>query len=281
MKVQKRFLIALYAFTSCVAGGWVRAADSAAMQRPADGPATHNMVVLGEKTIYLSHLPMFQEADRGPMPHRYQAILEVTFANQEQYVKDRREQQAKLYTLNPEDFVLPDLVSTDPSRRPLRSFRAKAIFRGHLERKDRKPILFNEELSVDRVVHFREFDGNAKPPSELEYFFFGKGPELFLAHRITKAPDFDQILAVEVSGHTFSDEELAKGVPVRFPGRANTVATRLNEKQRATGELQIDNPPAPKKIEVEVGAELYFEEGELRLPPNFGTTAEEKLAGFP
>jgi hypothetical protein len=281
MKVQRRFLIGIYAFTSCVAGGWTRAADSAAMQRPADGPATHNMVVLREKTTYLSHLPMFQEPDKGPMPHRYQVILEVTFTNQKEYVKDRQEQQAKLYTLTPEDFVLPQLVSTDLTRQPLRSFKANAIFRGHLERPDRKPILFDEKLSVNRVVHFREFNGSAKPPSELEYFFFGKGQELFLAHRITKAPDFDQILAVEVSGHTFTDEELAKGVPVRFPGRANAVGVRLKEKQRARGELQIGNPPASNEIQVEVRAELYLEEGELRLPPNFGTTAEEKLAGFP
>ena len=131
------------------------------------------------------------------------------------------------------------------------------------------------------MVQFREFDQNAKPSSQLEYFFFGKGQELFLAHRITSAPDFDQILAVKASGHTFSDEELAKGVTVRFPGRPNTVATRLKAKQRVTGEVEISTLPTPQKVQVEVGAELYLEEGELRLPPEFETTSEEKLAGFP
>ena len=45
-----------------------------------DHPATHNMLVIGEQTVYLSHLPMFQEKGEEPMPHRYQAILEATFA---------------------------------------------------------------------------------------------------------------------------------------------------------------------------------------------------------
>jgi len=38
------------------------------------------MLIVGEKTVYLSHLPMFQEKGQPLMPHRYQAILEVTFA---------------------------------------------------------------------------------------------------------------------------------------------------------------------------------------------------------
>jgi hypothetical protein len=100
------------------------------------------MLVVGEETVYLSHLPMFQEEGKPPMPLRYQAILEVTFAKQERYVKDRREHRTtNIYTLNPEIFVLPELASSDPQHQPLRSFKAKAIFRGHLERDDRVPIL--------------------------------------------------------------------------------------------------------------------------------------------
>ena len=70
------------------------------------------------------------------MPHRYQVILEVMFAEQEEYVKDRLAQQIKIYTLSPEQFVLTELMSTDPSRQPLRSFKAKRVFRGHLEREE-------------------------------------------------------------------------------------------------------------------------------------------------
>ena len=38
--------------------------------------AAHNMVVVGEHRIFLSHLPMFMA------PHNAQVILEATFAKQ-------------------------------------------------------------------------------------------------------------------------------------------------------------------------------------------------------
>jgi len=284
MKVRKRFLFGVSTTAIALVLLWAgkRGTACAAEQHPADPPATHNMLVVGEETVYLSHLPMFQEKGGPPMPHRYQAILEVTFAKQEGYVKDRREHRTtKIYTLNPESFVLPELVSSEPQHKPLRSFKAKAIFRGHLERDDSVPILQDVEVSVKRVSHFREFDPKAKKSPQLAYLLFGKGQELFLAHLITVPPDFDQILAVKVTDHKFTNEELAKGVTVVFPGTTNAAASRLREKQRVAGEMKVDNVPAPKKIQVEVNREFYFEEGELRVPPDFKTTSAEKQAGFP
>lgn len=285
MKVRKRFLFGVSTTAIAVALTllWAgkRGTACAAERQAADPPATHNMLVVGEETVYLSHLPMFQEKGEPPMPHRYQAILEVTFAKQEGYVKDRREHQTtKIYTLNPEIFVLPELVSSDPQHKPLRSFKANAIFRGHLE-KDGVSILQDVEVSMQRVIHFREFDPKAKKSPQLEYLLFGKGQELFLAHLIKAPPDFDQILAVKVTGHQFTNEELAKGVPVVFPGTTNAAASRLKEKQQVAGEIKVDNVPAPKKLQVEVNREFYFEEGELRVPPDFETTSAEKQAGFP
>jgi hypothetical protein len=240
------------------------------------------MLVVGEESVYLSHLPMFQETGEPPMPHRYQAILEVTFANQDGYVQDRRgHRMTRIYTLNPENFVLPELVSADPHHTPLRSFKARTIFRGHLERQDSVPILRDVEVSVTRVVHFREFDPKAQKPARLEYLLFGKGQELFLAHLITAPPDFDQILAVRVSDHRFTDEELSTGVPVVFPEATNAAASRLVEQQRVVGETSVDKAQPPKKIQLEVTRELYFEEGELQVPPSFQTTATERQAGFP
>jgi hypothetical protein len=286
MKVRKRFLfgVATTAVAFVLALFWAgeRGTARAAEQHPADPPATHNMLVIGEETVYLSHLPMFQEEGEPPMPHRYQAILEVTFAQQEAYVKDRREHRTtNIYTLNPEIFVLPELVSSDPQHKPLSSFKAKTIFRGHLEREDRIPILQDVEVSVKRVIHFREFDPKAKKSPQLEYLLFGKEQELFLAHLITAPPDFDQILAVKVTDHEFSNEELAKGIPLVFPGTTNAAASRLREKQQIAGKIKVDNAPAPKTIQVEVTREFYFEEGELRVPPDFETTSAEKQAGMP
>jgi hypothetical protein len=240
------------------------------------------MLMIGEETVYLSHLPMFQEPGEPPMPHRYQAILEVTFPSQESYDKDRRAHRStSIYTLNPEELVLPDLVSSGPQRKPLASFKVNEIFRGHLEREDRVSILKGGKVSVSRVIQFRQFDPNAKTPASLEYLLFGKGKELFLAHQIAVAPDFDQVLSVKIAGHPFTDDELAQGVPVAFPGKKDTVAERLKAKQRVQGDARLASSSTPRKIDVRVVKELYFEEGELRMPPTFNTTPEEQRAGFP
>lgn len=48
-----------------------------------DSPNIHNMLVVGNETVFLSHLPMFkglnEQATDYTSPHRYQVILEVNF----------------------------------------------------------------------------------------------------------------------------------------------------------------------------------------------------------
>jgi hypothetical protein len=250
-----------------------------------DPPATHNMLVIGEKAVFLSHLPMFGASDPTKddfSPHRFQVILEATFTDrnknaQDAYAEDRRKHPSmKIYTLNPEKFVLSRLAAFNP----LSSFKG-AVFRGHLERPGNEKISEDVVVDVKKVIHFQEFDPRAKKPSQLEYLLFGKGNEVFLAHLITQPPDFDQILAVKVTGHAFTDEELAKGLQVIFPGTTNAPAKRIRQKQRAVGEIKLGSDPAPKRIQVEARREFYFEEGELRLPPTFKATVNEKRAGFP
>jgi hypothetical protein len=111
---------------------------------------------------------------------------------------------------------------------------------------------------------------------------FGNRGELFLAHWITRPPDFDQVLSAKVVGHQFADEELRHGVRVAIPGRSNAMHQRLRSNEVATGEIQLHGAGAPGtlKIELETGVEFYFEEGELRSPATFSQTMEEQSAGF-
>ena len=234
------------------------------------GPvATHGMLVVGEETVYLSHLPMFNHPS-----HDIQAILEVTFTNEGDdpeaaYTNDRKETQTRVYTLEPRQFFLPDLVSTDPDHPPRRSFRGM-IYRGHFERfpddfeKERNRIT-DAVVNILNVVHFRKFDPDAQELSQLQYLLFGKGSERFLAHRITKPPDFDQVLPVQVSGHEFTEEELRRGVPVAVPGRANSSSERLTQGDQVAAEAQRGEAEDPETVEIQIeaGTEFYFEEGEL------------------
>ena len=270
-------------------------ANIALLNLPAtDAPATHNMLVVGEQTAYLSHLPMFDGLNRQKTdfrsPHRYQVILEATFTDGSRnltdvYTADRKNNpRVKMYTFNPALFVLPDLDPAGSS--PLRKFRGNTVFLGHLERdgkvfigSDNAPGAGLFDVNVVSVVHFHKFVPGAPKPAQLQYILFGKGAETFLAHFITAPPDFDQIISVRVSGQQFTDDDLKRGIKVSFPGKANSSTGRIREKQQAAGTFVIAGN-SPKPLKVEAVREFYFEEGELFVPPNFDPTREEKRSGF-
>lgn len=236
--------------------GWPNAVASAE-----DPARSHGMVVVGEQTVFLSHLPLFER------PHNFQVILEATFTKpgsdpQADYVADRKRKRVNPYTLEPEAFVLPKLAASPP----LRSFKA-SIYRGHFEKlKDRKldaaRIGEDVQVTVTRVVHFRRFDPAAAKPAQLEYLLFGKGGELFLAHLITRPPDFDQILSVKIPNQTFTDEELGQGVSVVIPGRPNSVSKRIMGTGAVTAQIKAAGGGAPKTLKLQPGTELYSEQGE-------------------
>jgi hypothetical protein len=97
---------------------------------------------------------------------------------------------------------------------------------------------------------------------QLEYFLFGKGQELFMAHVITKPPDFDHLLSVQVAALQLTDEELRHGVPLKFPSRANTVESRINANDhKLSGVMEVAGKPVP--VEIEPDVEYYFEAGDL------------------
>jgi hypothetical protein len=243
---------------------------------------THNMMVVGEKTVFLSHLPMFHSE------HRFQVILEATFRRKEEtldhiYTEDRRSHsRVKMYTVSPADrFVLSRLFA--PEAQPaIRDTFQGTVFRGHLERGG-KPIngMEGTEVHVARVVYAKELRPADAKAEKLEYILFGKGQELFLAHRITQTPDFDQLVAVQVdSQHDFTDAELNRGVIVTVPNRENAAAQRLKPQENVAAEAYISGASQSLPLHLQVGLEHYFEEGELLLPAKFDQTALEEAVGF-
>ena len=235
----------------------------------------------------LSHLPMFSALNTDKTdytsPHRYQLILEVRFIREGKdvtdiYTKDRQSNgETKMYTLEPAPaFVLSKLFTPDTRNPELSSFRA-TVFRGHLERGG-KNIQGLEDVVVDvkKVVHAHKFEPSEAKPEKLQYLLFGTGGELFLAHLITKPPDFDQILSVRATGHQFTDEELNRGVSVLFEDRHNTASQRIKENERAQGQFHVSGTNQSRDLQVQADTEYYFEEGELAMPAIFDQTSEEE-----
>jgi len=243
-----------------VASCWGRQVGAVSVE---DEESVHGMLIVGEQTVFLSHLPIFGS------PHDYQVLLEAAFAKpgsdpQVDYFNDRKRTGTKIYTLEPERFVLPRLAAAAP----LRSFKAN-IYRGHFERfptqraKEAARIAQNVDVNVTRVIHFRKFDPTAAKPAQLAYLLFGKGAELFLAHVITTPPDFDHILSVKALNHKFTDGELSPGTPIVFPGKTNAVSKRIRGVEPVTGQTTGTGGAAPKTLQLQPGIEFYFEQGEL------------------
>jgi len=235
------------------------------MEKPQDH-GVHGMLLFGEESLYLSHLPMFM-----PM-HGYQVILEVTLDHDEGdahdvYRADRRESGQRFYTFVPEEFSLQRLDAE--GEHALRSF-GGTVHRGHFE-KGGPSILRDVTANVVNVIHFRKFNPDADAPTDLQYLLFGRDDELYMAHLINKPPDFDQIVPVASISHRFSKEALRRGVRLSIPERDNRVQARLREGEPAAAHVEVT---------VETAAEVYLEEGELSTRATFDTTAEEEDAGF-
>src|SRR5947207_13731550 len=179
--ISRRNMLRALGAAACAASMPNSALGTPAQQ---EAPATHNWMLVGSQTAFLSHLPMFQKLNPAGTdyltPHRFQVILQASFAGRSGdlgslYFADRRSHpDIKMFTVSPAaEFVLPRIAA--PS--PLKSFQG-TVLRGHLERGG-KPIrgLQKVAVNIQQIVHFHKFDPAAQAPSALEYLLFGRGPD--------------------------------------------------------------------------------------------------------
>jgi hypothetical protein len=257
--------------------------------QPHDAPGVHNMLIVGDQAVFLSHLPMFDRLTSAATDfssvHRYQVLLEASLTSREKpvnelLVKDRQSHpDTRIYTLGPQEpFVLSSLLVANARERP--SFKA-TVFRGHLEQGGEPvPNLDGVHVTVNRVLHARKFTPQAAKPTELEYIVFGNATELFAAHSIFGPPDFDHVLRAGLTNIKLSENDLNKGVRLVVANRRNVVAERVQEGQEVEGTLRAPGRGVHgAKVRMQVTRELYFEEGELLIPPAFDPTPEEKKGG--
>ncbi|MEO6531315.1 MAG: hypothetical protein ABIN10_09785, partial [Specibacter sp.] len=228
----------------------------------------HGMLLFGQETLYLSHLPMFHS------PHNFQVIIEVGFDEtaSEALRTDHESGGHDLYTFEPIPFPITELNPQEggPARPSIRG----TIYRGHFENGG-QPVARGAVAGVRNVVYFNELEVNASHAAdkELSYLCFGRGGQLHLAHRITASPDFDQILTAkfvlgtvtDMAGRPMGEEitpEFDRAEPVAFQGRRDTPEARLAPNESAEG--SFFQTIAPKgfhgfRVLVETGRELYVE----------------------
>jgi hypothetical protein len=96
---------------------------------------------------------------------------------------------------------------------------------------------------MKRVLHFREYKPGANPLPQLRYLLFDKGSELFLAHFINGAPDFDNVQTVRTVSPALSEAEMNAGILVEIPKLANTIKNRLLDSLTVDAETVSTSPP--------------------------------------
>ena len=218
-----------------------------------DPPCIHGMRVIGEQSVYLSHMGLFHNSC-----HDYQGLFEVSFEgpnNPQKIYLDaqKKDSNQNEFTIEPiQKFILPEFVSGK-----LTSFKAK-LHKGQYERNvPENAGLLDSDVTVKlkRVLHFRQFKAGAKQPAKAEYLLFGNSVEQLAAHLITAPPDFDQVVTVK-KPLPLTDAELAKAVRLVLPNR-NFPNAQIPLKPGDPPAVQINGLPPNKAIEV--GIQYFLE----------------------
>lgn len=222
-----------------------------------DRPCRHGMRVVGEQTIYLSHMGLFNHDC-----HDYQALFEVSFEGpndpQTIYLEAQNQDPTQNeFTIQPiEKFVLPDLASGE-----IASFKAR-LHQGQYERvepEDAGLLDGDVTINVKRVLHFRRFDPNASLPPTSGYLLFGTDTEQLVAHLITTPPDFDQIVSV-TTPLDLTNTQLASALRLVLPDRLTPDAEANLDQALQSGEqpvVRIDGQQPDMTIEA--GSQYFLE----------------------
>jgi hypothetical protein len=218
-----------------------------------DHPAVHGMLVFGQQQILLSHLPMFHA------PHDFQVLLHVRLRGgkgdpEALYRDDRSKAGERVYTWVPEKFVLQDLLAPTPLRTM-----TGTLFRGHFERGGTPITSAPVTAEVVRVLHGRRFTPTTEAVGSPRYLLVGSAAEPFVAHLVTRPPDYDQVIAVQLAKDGISFDGAA--LVLEVPDRKNGPDERLREGESVR--VVMASGQGGRALQLKIGAQVYFETGDL------------------
>jgi hypothetical protein len=225
------------------------AAEAPAQKAPPTSTArmgTHGMVLFGSGgRLFLSHIPMFHR------PHDVQLLLSVSLMHPE--LPTAQDFSGGTYTVEPERFDLDALMQGR-----LKQFRA-TVYRGNFEGGG-TPLHRDVTVRVDAVEQVRLLNPEGPEHPELRYWLVGSGPEAYLVHTISRAPDFDQVVKVSLEGT--ARKQGADLPALRFTRRKNAASERLKEGETLTA-VREDGQP----VRLTVRRELSYLVGPDFTPP--------------
>jgi len=215
--------------------------------------AVHAMVLFGDKTLYLSHMPLFSP------PHNDQVILQVSLTKdgenpEERYREDRESSGTPFYSVKPPAMHLHVLEEG-------------ASFVGDVHRNsyedDGELVDSGVTVTVQNVVYTHKLDPKTNNPSgDRNYLCFGQPSEFFAAHQITSAPSFDQIMSVTILDDGAARQPMPQASLMTVPG-TDDAASRLQAGAAAEAQFVIDPGTRGEHkagSNITVGEEIFFDD---------------------
>lgn len=231
--------------------------------RIANHPTQHGFVVSGLDTIFLNHLAVFSEQN-----HMYQLILQVSLpeAALRTYVEDRRQHPDEVYILGNSQWdlmTLPQITTEE-----LGAFTGD-LFRGlPADPNTTPPLVHDLRVTIDRIVYFRHFDYVESHPPVATYVLFGAGEEAHLAHRMTRAPDYQQVLDLAELPDWIPPVQLQSAVEINFPSIPYEGTTPCSNPLTEPGYEVTFAGQTHEVFEVAIGTSFYFDTEGLNHPRN-------------
>lgn len=230
------------------------------MATPVVPKANHGLYLFGEQSLLLTHIPMFMP------PHQAQLFMEVSLSTGDGkdaapiYLKDKKKTGTLEYVLVSDPLELPTLAPDAPKR--LQSFTGN-LYRGWPF--DRQWKLNPNQLLIPKVTikvtRSILYSSIATPTmlKQLTYYCFRTTETTYLAHVLSRPPDFVHILTAKVSG--LSKQAAQGAIQLQFPGVANQVSNRLIPTQQTSAVTA----PGGQTVKVQVNQELVFDDNPQHL----------------
>ncbi|HEV7517627.1 MAG TPA: hypothetical protein VGR07_15110 [Thermoanaerobaculia bacterium] len=232
--------------------------DHSSQESIVNKPDQHGFVVTGLETVFLDHLAMFYMAD-----HRYQVILRVSLPAyaMNRYVADRQAHPNEVYILGNSQYDLMTLPQIQTGE--LTAFTAD-LFRGLPEDPNTTPpLIHNVKVNIDRVVYFRPFDFLMDYPKYLTYVLYGAGTEAHLSHRMTKEPDFQQVVDLAELPKWLPPLQLESGCEINFPKLPYPGKTYCQSPFTVPEYEVMYQGQQPQLYNVRIGKSFYFDTASL------------------
>jgi hypothetical protein len=154
-------------------------------------PNWHGFIMMGTEKLFSCHLPMYFMPD-----HSFQVILEIELGDNdiETYLKTRKENPGEpLIIMNNTEMLLEELVNAG-------SYMAAGYFANENGDPVGNPFIDSTTVTVKRKLLFESLNPSTEYPENLTYYLYGTNSEFHLSHLLSKAPNFQQELDVELSG---------------------------------------------------------------------------------